>query len=259
MQQLNLPMPSRRGGARRGAGRKRSPPHQRRTPHRERPVHRANQPVHITLRAGIRSLRHQHVARTVLGAFRASNREHFRIVHYSVQQNHVHLIVEASNKAALSTGVRGLMVRVARRVNRLLFRRGRFWADRWHGHALTSPREVRNALVYVYRTTENMPPRALGPRSTRSLRHSGSKASRSRFRARFAAWGRQVSSPRARGYCVSVGSGAAAFSAGRRRKGWCLDGEELMVTRDPWRGPAFGVVVRGGCGRWLGPHGCHPL
>jgi hypothetical protein len=45
--------------------------------------------------------------------------------------------------------VRGLMIRLARRINRLLFRRGRFWADRWHGHALKSPREVRNALVYV--------------------------------------------------------------------------------------------------------------
>jgi putative transposase len=149
MLQLNLPVPPLRGGARPGAGRKKSSGQLRRTPHRARPAHRASQPVHITLRAGIRSLRHQHVARTVLGAFRASNREHFRIVHYSVQENHVHLIVEATSNASLSTGVRGLMVRVARRVNRLLFRRGRFWADRWHGHALTSPREVRNALVYV--------------------------------------------------------------------------------------------------------------
>jgi hypothetical protein len=85
----------------------------------------------------------------VLGAFRASNRDDFRIAHYSVQANHVHLIVEAENAKALSSGVRGLMVRVARRVNRLLFRRGHFWGDRWHGHALTGPRQVRNALVYV--------------------------------------------------------------------------------------------------------------
>jgi hypothetical protein len=59
------------------------------------------------------------------------------------------LIVEATSTAALSSGMRGLMVRVARRVNRELFRRGRFWADRWHGRALAGPRQVRNALVYV--------------------------------------------------------------------------------------------------------------
>jgi len=80
---------------------------------------------------------------------RDSNREWFRIVHYSLQDNHVHLIVEAESTASLASGMRGLAVRVARRMNRLLFRRGSFWADRWHGRALASPREVRNALLYV--------------------------------------------------------------------------------------------------------------
>ena len=66
-----------------------------------------------------------------------------------MQANHLHLIVEAQSAEALSSGMRGLAVRLARRVNALLFRRGRFWADRWHGAELRSPRQVRNALVYV--------------------------------------------------------------------------------------------------------------
>ena len=138
-----------RGGARPGAGRRRLPAHARHTPHRARPVHSAAHPVHVTLRAYSRSLRSQVISKTVLRALRDSNSEHFRIAQYSVQENHVHLIVEAKDKTTLSSSLRGLMVRVARRVNRLLSRRGRFWADRWHGHALTRPREVRNALVYV--------------------------------------------------------------------------------------------------------------
>jgi putative transposase len=138
-----------RGGAREGAGRKPLPAGLRHTPHRARSKHRAVHPVHVTQRSSVRSLRSQHVVRTVLGALRESNGVRFRIVHYSVQANHLHLIVEAENKDALSSGMRGLAVRVARRVNKLLFRRGRFWADRWHGHTLESPRQVRNALVYV--------------------------------------------------------------------------------------------------------------
>ena len=105
--------------------------------------------MHVTLRAESRSLRHRFVSKTVLRALHDSNSAHFRVVHYSLQDNHVHLIIEAAGTAALLSGMRGLMVRVARRVNRLLFRRGRFWADRWHGRALTGPRQVRNALVYV--------------------------------------------------------------------------------------------------------------
>ncbi len=139
----------RRGGARAGAGRKPGPAGLRRTPHRARPNHHARHPVHVTLRASLRSLRAQQVVRTVLGAVRDSNRESFRVAQYSIQDNHVHLIVEAEDKARLSSGVRGLMVRIAKRVNRLLFRRGRFWAQRWHGVPLSTPRQVRNALVYV--------------------------------------------------------------------------------------------------------------
>jgi putative transposase len=61
----------------------------------------------------------------------------------------MHLVVEASDKRALSSGIRSLVIRIARYVNDLLGRRGRLWADRWHGRSLTTPRQVRNALVYV--------------------------------------------------------------------------------------------------------------
>jgi putative transposase len=73
----------------------------------------------------------------------------FRILQYSVQFDHIHLVVEASDKRALSSGIRGLAIRIARYVNALLNRKGTFWADRWFGRALTSPRQVRNAFAYV--------------------------------------------------------------------------------------------------------------
>ncbi|HEY3668403.1 MAG TPA: transposase [Polyangiaceae bacterium] len=112
------------------------------------------------MRSSLRSLRKQLVAPTVLASLRDSSSGSFRIAQYSVQENHLHLIVEADSKAALSTGMRGLMVRLAKRVNRLLFRRGRFWADRWHGSALTAPRQVRNALVYVLQNRKKHVPHA---------------------------------------------------------------------------------------------------
>jgi hypothetical protein len=66
-----------------------------------------------------------------------------------VQVDHLHLLVEAVDKQALSTGMRGLAIKIARRINRLVGRRGRIWADRWHGHELRYPREVRAAIGYV--------------------------------------------------------------------------------------------------------------
>ena len=61
----------------------------------------------------------------------------------------IHLIVEASDRVALSRGVQGLCIRLARAVNRACGRRGSVFADRYHARALKTPRAVRFALRYV--------------------------------------------------------------------------------------------------------------
>jgi hypothetical protein len=85
----------------------------------------------------------------VLGVLTQRARDDFRIVHFSVQTDHVHLIVEAEGKKALSRGMRGLAIRVARSLNRALGRRGSVGSDRYHARALHTPTMVRNVLVYV--------------------------------------------------------------------------------------------------------------
>ena len=72
-----------------------------------------------------------------------------RILQFSVQRDHLHLIIEAEDGRALSRGIQGLAIRLAKAVNRILGRRGRVWGDRYHVRTLKTPREVRNALVYV--------------------------------------------------------------------------------------------------------------
>jgi len=82
-------------------------------------------------------------------AARARGRHEFRLAHYSLQSNHVHLIAEADDRSVLSREMQGLLVRVARALNRLWVRKGAVFADRYHARQLRSPREVRAALVYV--------------------------------------------------------------------------------------------------------------
>ena len=148
--QQELPFPNTWGGARPRAGRKRVTPRPS-VRHRARPRHLAAHPVHVTLRSLFRPLRSQHVFPTVCLAVRGATLRSpdFRILHFSVQWDHVHLIVEASDKRTLSAGIRSVAIRIARYVNELVRRHGRLWADRWHGRELASPRQVRNALVYV--------------------------------------------------------------------------------------------------------------
>jgi REP-associated tyrosine transposase len=149
--QLSLPAPRTWGGCRRGAGRKLTPGRRPGVPHRRRPKHSAAHPVHLTLRTvdAIRCLRSQRVFPGIRRALVKASGSAFRIIEFSVQNDHVHLIAEADDARALSSGARGLAIRLARAVNRALARRGRVFADRYHSRALSTPRAVRNALVYV--------------------------------------------------------------------------------------------------------------
>jgi REP element-mobilizing transposase RayT len=82
-------------------------------------------------------------------------RANFRIVHLSIQGNHIHLLCEADDRIALANGVRGFCVSAARRLNVAISkergeqRRGRVFTDRYHATTITHPRQARNALAYV--------------------------------------------------------------------------------------------------------------
>lgn len=146
--QLSLPVRT-WGGRRAGAGRK--PGLRPVVLHRPRTQHKSRFPLHVTLRAraDVGSLRRSHAYSALEGAISASSRSAFRLVHFSVQGDHVHLVAEAHDKPTLSSGIRGLMIRAARALNRACGRTGPVWADRYHCRELRTPREVRHALSYV--------------------------------------------------------------------------------------------------------------
>jgi REP element-mobilizing transposase RayT len=153
------------GGRRPGAGRNPEGPRPC-VSRRSRPALALRFPVLVTvrLRDGLPSLRHAAELRSLHAAFLAgSRRPHFRIVHTSVQSNHVHLIVEAHGKQSLASGTGGLLIRIARGLNRLWRRHGRVFSDRYHARILRTPSEVRNALVYVLQNARKHGWDGLGP------------------------------------------------------------------------------------------------
>ena len=181
--QLKLDLPQ-WGGRRKGAGRprKHERPGLRRpgVPHLRRGSIAGRHPVHVTLRLqpGVGYLRTQSRAQVLQDAFRAARiRFGMRVVHYSIQGNHLHLIVEVESCAALSRAMQGLAIRIARRLNALAARKGAVFADRYHARALVSRREVANAVRYVLRnfrhhTRERLPARWEDPLSTARFVHA---------------------------------------------------------------------------------------
>jgi REP element-mobilizing transposase RayT len=146
-----------RGGKRRGAGR---PPKGPRagSPHTERPFLHPRYPVHVTLRVigAVGNLRRRCVYQAVREAtLTTALREDFRIVHLSIQRTHVHLIVEAHDKAALARGMQGFQISAAQHLYAASSkgkpgprRRGAVFPDRYRAQIITSPRQARHALAY---------------------------------------------------------------------------------------------------------------
>jgi hypothetical protein len=148
--ELDLKMPVKWGGVREGAGRKAAA--RPRVWHRERPEFLESHPgiVTIRVRSDVPSLRTAGFVREMersLGEI--LERKDFRVAQYSIQHDHLHLLVEADGAAALSKGMKSLAARVGRAVNRVFGRRGAALDGRYHHRALGSPREVRAALAYT--------------------------------------------------------------------------------------------------------------
>ena len=139
------------GGKRKGAGRKRVAVRPK-VQHRTRREIDGRTPVHVTLRLlpGIARLRRRQQYRAIRAALaRTAHRDDSRICHYSVQSNHLHLVAEPRSKPGLGRGMMAFKSSCAKRLNRLVARRGQVFADRYHVRYLETPAQVRAALCYV--------------------------------------------------------------------------------------------------------------
>lgn len=150
LKQLELNYPSGRGGSRPGAGRPRGK--RPRVMHRSRERIPGHCPVHVTVRVrrgmpGLRNGRFVRAFRRGLAA--CSARPGFRVIHYSIQRDHLHFLIEARGKRALAAGMKSLGARIGRIANRTFGRSGAVLDGRYHHRVLRTPREVRHALAYV--------------------------------------------------------------------------------------------------------------
>jgi putative transposase len=108
--------------------------------------------LHVTLRMKdhVWQLRSQRCFRILeLAFYRGCGKFGSRICQFSVQHNHVHLVVEARDPVALARALQGMAIRMAKGLNKLMGKKGAVFADRYHARSLRTPTEVRRALVYV--------------------------------------------------------------------------------------------------------------
>jgi REP element-mobilizing transposase RayT len=145
------------GGARRCAGRKQVNA-RKSEPHRKREELNAIHPVHVILRVArdVGATRKHYIYEAIRRAtFKVLGRAEFRICHLSIQNTHVHLLVEAADEMALARGMQSFQISAARRINFAISRRrgevreGCVFVDRYHTEVIDNPRQARHTLSYV--------------------------------------------------------------------------------------------------------------
>lgn len=129
-------------------------------------------PVRVTLRtkSELGNLRKKRVHGVIRGALgEGCDIGSFRICHYALQPNGILLIVEADDRTALSRGMQGVNVRIAKGLNRLWERNGSVFSDRYETEVLKTSQAVHDALRDVLnngRLHENIPQGEVDPFSS---------------------------------------------------------------------------------------------
>jgi REP element-mobilizing transposase RayT len=159
--------------------RKKSHDEDDRTSHRARPELREKSALHVTVRTtarvpNLRSRKRYAAIRNAFVKFCVQETIGFRLVHFAVLSNHLHFVVEADSKRALSMGMQKVLHSISRRLNALCVREqggrqiasgaassdkggyralsgwiGRVFSDRYFAHHLKTRAEMENAVRYV--------------------------------------------------------------------------------------------------------------
>ena len=126
--------------------------------HKRRLDFRPTQPIHVTCRVeeAVETMRRRDAYHAVRKAMLLTlGSAEFRIVHISLERDHVHLLVEANDKYALARGMQVFQSAAARLLNKAIskarrrLRRGRVFQDRYHPVVITNPTQAHHSLSYV--------------------------------------------------------------------------------------------------------------
>lgn len=128
------------GGRRKGAGKKRI--HSAGVAHTKREKITSREPLHVNFKLTV-TIKNENGLRAIKKSLENA-RKYFHILHYSLQWNHIHLIIEATDNEALFRGMRSFTNTFVKCMGK-----GSIQKERYHLHVLRSVKETKNAFRYV--------------------------------------------------------------------------------------------------------------
>ncbi|MDD4973652.1 MAG: transposase [Bacteriovorax sp.] len=79
-----------------------------------------------------------------------ARKQGLKVIHYSLEYDHVHLLIEADNNHILSKGMQSFGVTISKAINRMRKLKGGVYKHRYHFRKISSPRQLKNVLNYIF-------------------------------------------------------------------------------------------------------------
>jgi REP element-mobilizing transposase RayT len=136
-----------------GAGRPKLPDHKKKSiPHRERAIIPRNTPVHVTIKINkhiVSTLRNKIIFKKISQAISKARNKGIRLIHFTIQRDHVHMLIETNDKKQLGRAMQAMGISLAKSLKNLTKKKLRIFKDRYHVHILKTLKEVQNAKSYI--------------------------------------------------------------------------------------------------------------
>jgi REP element-mobilizing transposase RayT len=117
--------------------------------HRKREVITKPRPLHLTIKLIRADIQNKTILKGLRHAIQRARAQGLKIIHYSLERDHVHLYAEGAENQTLAKAMKALGVSFVRRINRYHKTKGSCYKTRYHLRILNTAREVKNVINYI--------------------------------------------------------------------------------------------------------------
>jgi REP element-mobilizing transposase RayT len=108
--------------------------------------------LHLTIKVkeNKADIQNKRILKTLHYAIRRARLKGLKIVHYTLEYNHVHLLVESVDNKILHKGMQAFGITIAKAINKIKRTKGAVYKNRYHLRVIDSPRQLKNVLHYIF-------------------------------------------------------------------------------------------------------------
>lgn len=107
--------------------------------------------LHLTIKVREnKDIQSKRILKALHHAIKRARLKGLKVVHYTLEYNHVHLLVESVDNKILHKGMQAFGITITKAINKIKRTKGAVYKNRYHLRLINSPRQLKNVLHYIF-------------------------------------------------------------------------------------------------------------